>query len=220
MLASHSAWSQCLMYNDTYKGLSLVQSSSSNLQKGSTLCGPQQQMQDGLTRCSYVTFDTYTYKYKSNGVSVTIKEFYYYNHPIADGTPSSGGFLIGLVKQGKVYKVLATVKDVFDSDTVSGTASWKNLLGYGFTYYASTLSGVSSGWEPDYTESRPIGDTSSTGADPVKAYKYTESISYVLNTNETAIVANMTYDQALEWKKQSLINQGYIDRIANPNTYN
>ena len=216
MLASHSAWSQCLMYNDTYKGASSGQSSSSYLQKGSTLVGLQQYMQDGLTRSSYVTFETYTYKYKSNGVSQTIKEFYYYNHPLVDGTPSSGGLLIGLVKQGKVYKVLATVKDVFDSDTVSGTASWKNLLGYGFTYYASTLSGVSSGWGLDYNESRPIGDTSSTGDNPVKAYKYTASISYVLNTNETAIVANMTYDQALEWKKQSLISQGYVDRIANP----
>jgi hypothetical protein len=173
-------------------------------------------MQDGLTRSSYVTFETYTYKFKSNGVTQTIKDFYYYNHPLADGSPSSGGLLIGLVKQGKVYKVLATVKDVFDSDTVSGTATWKNLLGYGFTYYASTLSGGASGWGRDYNESREIGDPSSTGSNPVKVYKYTSSVTYVLNTTETAIVANKSYDQALEWKKQSLSIQGYFDRIANP----
>lgn len=216
MLVSHSAWSQCLLYNSTFSGSSSGQNTLSGTTKGFTIVGPQQIMQDGLTRSAYVSFETYTYKFKTNRVTQTIKEFYYYNNPLADGTPSSGGLIVGLVKQGRVYKVLATFKDVFDSDTVSGTATFKNLLGYGPTYYASTLSGGRSGWEPeDDNDARPIGDPSST-INPVKVYKYTSTVTYVLNTTETAIVANKTYNEALDWKKQNLISQGFRDRIASP----
>jgi len=216
MLASHSAWSQCLVYNRTDKFTYAGQSTSSWTTIGSTIAGPQQIMQDGLTRSAYVSFETYTYKFKSNGVTQTIKEFYYYNNPLADGIPSSGGLLLGLVKQGRTFRVLATNEDLFGSGAASGSATYKNLLGYGFTYYASTLSSLVSGWGRDYNESREIGDPSSTGSNPVKVYKYTQSTSYVLNTIETAIVARMTFDQALEWKKQSLVSKGFRDRIANP----
>lgn len=211
-----NARSQCLIYNSVNKQTSSGQYSSSYSDKSSTVVGPQQNMLDGVTRSSYAYLYTYVGKFNSNGTTVTYKDFYYNERPLTNGTPSSGGLLIGLVKQGKAFKVLATAKNVFDSDTVSGTATWKNLLGYGFTYYASTLAGTSSGWGVDYNESRPIGDISSSSWNPVKVYKYTSSTTYVLNAKETSIVANMSYDQALEWKKQSLISQGYVDRIAYP----
>jgi hypothetical protein len=203
------AWSQCLVYNATYKGSSSGQTSSSYSGKGYTIIGPSQTMQDGVTRCATVSFQLYTGK--------GYKDFYYNDtRTPVDGVPSSGGLLTGLVKQGKNFRILATIKDIFDSDTISGTASIRNVPGIGSTYIATTLAGTYSGWGQDANESRPIGDSTSTANNPVKAYKFSASDSYTYNSTLTAAVAGKTFDQAVVWAKQTLISQGYTDRVAIP----
>jgi hypothetical protein len=148
MFVGHSmAWSQCLVYNHSYKYSESGFKSHSGSYSGYIVLGPKQIMQDALTRYPIVTFDVYSDK--------TGKSFSHYDNTPTDGTPSSGGLLIGLVKQGSSLMLLATEKSAgqnqwdwnpFDEETVSGTASYKN--GYG--YIASTLSATYSGWFPNY----------------------------------------------------------------------
>lgn len=220
MLFGHGiAWSQCIVYNES-STQSFTGSSPTNPYKvqGFSLIGPRQEMADGLTRVPVASFYISTGKYKSNGRTVTYKDFYYYSDTPTNGNPSYGGLVVGLVKDGKTFRILATRSDTFDSDTLSGIATWKPLPGWGggSTWYAPSLSGTFSYWErEDQSDSRPIGSAVNINI-PVKVYKYSSSSSYVLNPNLTAGVSNLDFNQAFETAKQYFIGLGYTDRIAQP----
>ena len=200
------AYSQCLVYGFRQKYSESGYKSHSGVNTGYYLIGPKQVMQDSLTRYPIITF--YLNSSKSGK--------YYYcdtNSPI-DGTPSSGGILIGLVKQDKSLKVLATKKDAgssqsnpFDGDTLSGAATYQS--GYG--YIAATLSATYSSWFPNYyyyTNSYPlIGD--STLTEPVNVYKYTGSETCTLNVNLTLAVKPLPLKQATDLIMDRLRSMGY-----------
>jgi hypothetical protein len=207
----NTAWSQCLVYSFTQKYSHAGYSSHSGVNTGYYLIGPKQITQDSLTRYPYIIFYTYSYKQTGKGFS------YFEDYPI-DGNPSSGGLLIGLVKQGNALKILASTKSAgqglydwnpFDAGTLSGAASFK--AGYG--YIASTLSATESSWGPNhryYQDNYPdIGDSTST--DPVNVYKSTFSVTCSLNVKLTATVANKTFDQARDLIIQQLKTAGYQD---------
>jgi hypothetical protein len=206
-LACHNtAWSQCVVYGASFKGSTSGQYSSSWSGKGYTIIGPSETMQDGVTRRNSAAFQIYSGK---GG-----KAFEYNIRYFIDGNPSSGGLLVGLVKQGKTLRVLVSTSDVFDSSTISGTAILRNVPGIGSTFIANTLSGSYSYWGQE--EDRPIGDSTSTANNPVKVYKYSSTDIYTYNPTFTASVAGKTFDEAVEWVKQSLISQGYTDLVENP----
>jgi len=213
MFAGQSiAWSQCIVYNATFKGSSSGTYSSSYTSKGYTILGPLQIMQDGLTRYQSAAFEL------SSGKGY--KDFYYDIKTPVNGTPSSGGLLTGFVKQGKTLKVLVTSDATFNSDTTSGIATLKNVPGIGNTYIATTLAGTYSEWLLDSKETRPIGDSNSFVynrlGNPVNVYKHTASDTYTYNPSLTANIAGKNFDEAVAWAKQTLEGQGYTDRVANP----
>lgn len=222
MLFGHGiAWSQCIVYNES-SAYSYTGSSPSNpfTVKGYSLIGPLQEMEDGLTRVPVASFYISTGTFKSNGTRVTYKDFYYYpDTPVNGdpGNPSSGGLLVGLVKDGKTFRILATKKDTFDSDTLSGTATLRPLPGRSVsTWYASTLASTMSAWYPeDLNDPRPIGSATNSYT-PVKVYKASSSSSFALNTKLTPSVSNLDFDQAFETVKQYFMGLGFTDRIANP----
>jgi len=207
---SSMAYSQCLVYNRIYNYSESGFKSHSGSYKGYVILGPKQAMQDGLNRCAYVTFNIYSDK--------TGKTFDSDINTPTDGTPSSNGLIIGLVKQGKDLKILATKKSAgegsdwnpFDSEAFSGTASARS--GYG--YIARILSATYSAWFPNYyyyTDGGgpEIGISDST--EPVNVYRWTATETYTLNEKFTSDVAKNHFDldQAVEYLSDQLKKAGY-----------
>jgi len=209
---SSMAYSQCLVYSYSQKYSESGFKSHSGVNKGYVILGPKQIMQDGLTRYEYVSFD----------IQISDNSFNYSINTPKDGNPSSGGLLIGLVKQGAVTKVLATQKSAgqgsdwnpFDSSTLSGTASFKP--GYG--YIARILSATVTGWMPNYyyynfSDNTPdIGNSTST--DPINVYKWTSTDTYTLQDKYTTSVAGMTLLQARDYGIKQLRDNGYKDNTS------
>jgi hypothetical protein len=210
MLAGHTmAWSQCIVYNARLTGTSSGKITSSYIIKGYTIVGPSQKMKDGVTRYQYATF------LLSSGTEPKYLT-YDINSPV-NGTPSSGGLLISLVKQGNTLKELVTSSDTFESDTVSGIATYSGLLyPFGQTYFAKTLSATYSGWAEESDENRHIGFSTSTANNPIKVYKYTASDSYTYNEYLTKRVGLTSFVMAVDQLKSELKRQGYAYRGSNP----
>ena len=174
--------------------------------KGIVLLIPSVSPSDGLHHASVVTFRTWASRFS--------KAFWSYEDFVYDDGSGGvyGGLSTALARIGKSYYILASLDGQFNSETISGVATYgaiarTSVIGY----YAKTLARSSSYY--NLANQDVLGSTSQQYQ---FAYKYSTVASYTLNADLTKRVISLDTQSAEQSIKDYLRDLGFVDTSATP----
>lgn len=213
--ALNSLNAQNLVYNLTGKSTYVGQYSTNYASKGYIAVLPYFSYGSDNNYFETISFYTWTYKgskyftYDENRVS---ENPYYDEWGNIAGYNIYGGLTYAVAKIGKKFNMIISQNGSFNSESVSGAATYGYIAGTTNTgYYSKALNQSTISYSTDSQTN--LGSSSS---EYQIASKDTSVNSYVLNTILTRTLISSSYDDVKSFMINYLKLNGYLDATANP----